>query len=354
MSRGFSCLAPKSSRRPSKYHLFVPDATRPVTPEKLHPVVHAITSNWRRLTGGKSVRDADRRTLLACSAGADSSALVLAFATQPASVVVAHIVHDMRPETDSAKCLEAARFLADSLGVHFDSERIEAKPAGGNYEAAARARRYAALEKIALRHGCRFIATAHHAEDQLETILLRLIRGTGPKGLASIRAKRTLPGGLTVVRPMLPLSREQARHLCTDCAWKWSEDASNADLSHKRAALRAAVLPGLLQIEPRAALRAVDAARLSLLAADHLGRAAGELALAAKTADPERFDRSVLRSADRIVLLTWLYTLKTSAPLRVLESIAGAIRSKSGEPRAWSVGPCTFRLERDRLCVLRK
>ena len=332
----------------------MPDAAPPITPEKSHPVVHAIISNWRRLTGGKAVRDADRRTLIACSGGADSSALVLALATQPASIVVAHIVHDMRPEADSARCLDAARFLAESIGVPFDSARIEAKALGGNYEAAARGLRYAALEQLALRHGCRSIATAHHAEDQLETILLRLIRGTGPKGLAAIRAKRRLPSGLMVVRPMLSLTREQVRRLCRDCQWSWSEDASNADVSHKRAAIRAEVLPRLLEIEPQAALRAVDAARLSLLAADHLGRAAGELARASETADPERFDRATLRSADRIVLLTWLRTLHAGASFRVLDSIARIVRSNSGEPREWSLGENTIRLTRDELCVRRK
>lgn len=328
----------------------MPDANGPTLPHKTHPTVHAIASSWRRLTGGKSVRDADRRTLIACSGGADSSALVLALAHWPQSIVVAHIVHDMRPATDSARCLAASRHLAESLGLPFAFAEISAKAAGVNYEAAARTHRYAALERLAAQHGCQHIATAHHADDQLETVLLRLLRGAGPRGFAAIRARRKLPSGLAIIRPLLALSRDQARALCTESNWRWSEDATNTDLSHRRAALRASVVPQLLNIDPQAAKKAADIARLALLTADHLDRAAHSLAKAAATG-PDTFDRAHLRAADRIVLLTWLHSLDPSAPLRTLESIARAIRSTNGEPRKWHLGPHQITLTRTNLEV---
>jgi len=322
-------------------------------PAKSHPAVHAIASSWRRLTGGKSVRDADRRTLIACSGGADSSALVLALANQPASIVVAHVVHDMRSPSESAKCLAAAKALAHALSLPFASAEVAAKAAGGNYESAARTHRYAALERLAAEHGCRYVATGHHAEDQLETILLRLLRGAGPKGFAAIRARRKLPSGLSIIRPMLSLSRDQAQALCTDCNWHWSEDATNADLSHRRAALRAKVLPILLAIDPHAASKAADTARLALLTADHLDRAARSLAQAAATSEPNTFDRAQLRSADRIVLLTWLRSLDPQSPLRMLESVASAIRLNSGESREWTLGAGTIAMSRNQLHFVR-
>jgi len=329
----------------------VPAASRPTLPPKTHPTVHAIASSWRRLTGGKAVRDADRRTLIGCSGGADSSALLLALAHQPASIVVTHIVHDMRPSSESAKCLAAAKRLADSLGLPFVSADVTPKAAGGNYEAAARTFRYAALERLAIENGCRHIATGHHAEDQLETILLRLLRGAGPKGFAAIRARRKLQSGLTIIRPMLSLSRDQARALCTECNWKWSEDATNTDISHRRAALRATVLPQLLAIDPQAAHKAADAARLALLTADHLDNAARALAQSAATADLNTFDRAQLRAADRIILLTWLRSLDQQTPLRTLESVARAIRSMSGEVREWQLGPAAISINRGRVVV---
>jgi len=322
-------------------------------PAKSHPTVHAIASSWRRLTGGKSVRDSDRRTLIACSGGADSSALLLALAHQPASIVVAHVVHDMRDPSDSARCLTAAKTLAGSLGLPFAPAEVAAKAAGGNYESAARTQRYEALERLATQHGCRYIATAHHAEDQLETILLRLLRGAGPKGFAAIRARRKLPSGLSIIRPMLSLSRDQARALCTDCNWRWSEDATNSDVSHRRAALRAKALPILLAIDPQAAFKAADTARLALLTADHLDRAARSLARAAATGEPNTFDRAQLRSADRIVLLTWLRSLDPQSPLRTLESVASAVRSNSGESREWTLGAGTIAINRNQLQFVR-
>ncbi len=250
----------------------------------------------------------------------------------------------MRPARESAACLASARGLAEALGLPFVSADVSAKPDGGNYEAAARAHRYAALDRLAGQHGCRFIATAHHAEDQLETILLRLLRGAGPKGFAAVRTRRKLPSGVVVVRPMLSLLREQAQSLCQECGWQWSEDATNADLSHRRSALRATVLPHLLAIDPQAPRKAVDAARLALLTADHLDRAARTLEAAAATGRPGEFEREKLRSADRIVLLTWLRELGPQTPLRVLESIARAVRSTRGEQREWKLGARTLNI----------
>lgn len=352
MSRGRPLLASIARLPLPKYHLSLPNASQPAPPslpKKSHPTVHAVASAWRRLTGGKAVRDADRRTLIACSGGADSSALALALAHQPSSIVVAHIVHDMRPPSESAACLGAARTLAESLSLPFVWAEVAAMTDGGNYEAAARRHRYAALERLAADQGCRFIATAHHAEDQLETILLRLLRGAGPSGFSAIRARRKLPSGVVVIRPMLGLLRQQAQDLCRDCQWRWSEDATNADTGRRRSALRSNVLPQLLAIDPKAPRKAAEAARLALLTSDHLARAARLLGETAATDRPGQFDRAALRAADRIVLLTWLRDLDPHAPLRALESIARAITSTSGEPREWKLSACTLTLARAHL-----
>lgn len=328
----------------------MPDASRPTLPAKSDPSARAIVSEWRRLTGGRAIRDADRRTLIACSGGADSAALVLALGLHAESVVVAHVVHDMRTASESAACLDSARRLAAGLGLAFVSAEIAAKPDGGNYEAAARRLRYDALAQLALQNGCRYVATAHHADDQLETLLLRLLRGAGPRGFAGIRAKRRLPAGVTLIRPMLGQSRAQARELCRVCGWTWSEDASNTDIAHRRAALRAKVLPPLLAIDPSASRKAAETARLALSAADHLEHAARALERAATLPESGNFDRGILRGADRIVLLTWLRGIDREAPLRALESISRAIRSPSGEPREWKLRTGILRLER--ACVI--
>jgi len=81
--------------------------------------VRRIVRAWRALTGGRGVRDVDRRTLIACSGGVDSSALVLALATATEHLVVAHVVHDMRGAEDALADRDAARVLAERVGLGF-------------------------------------------------------------------------------------------------------------------------------------------------------------------------------------------------------------------------------------------
>lgn len=333
----------------------MPDATRRTPPHKNHPTVHAIVSAWRRFTGGGAVRDPDRRTLIACSGGSDSSALVLALAHHPSSIVVAHIVHDMRPPVEAQACFGAAEALAGSLGLPFVASHIRARNAGSNYESEARTLRYSALAALAEAQGCRYVATGHHAEDQLETILLRLLRGTGPRGLTGIRARRRLTPEVTLVRPMLGITKADTESLCRQCGWTWSEDATNADLSHRRAALRAHVLPALAVIEPGAPAKAVEAARLALLTSDHLESAAKTLdATALVSGEAGTFRREVLRSADKIVLLTWLRALDRRAPQRSLLVVAKALRDSSGEARTFRLGEHTVSIHSNRVMVSTK
>ncbi len=230
------------------------------------PAVRRVARAWRELTGGTARgRDSSRRTLLACSAGADSSAMVLALAaavSEPGrAFVLAHIVHDMRPEPETLADRDAARELADALGIPFVQAAVRVHSEAGNTEAAARRLRYAALERLAADHNCRFVATAHHADDQLESMLMALIRGSGPRGLAGI-ADAARRGNLRLIRPMLGLIRTDCERLCRDAGWPWRDDATNRDESRLRSALRRRVLPVLEQIRPGSARRAARSAGL--------------------------------------------------------------------------------------------
>jgi tRNA(Ile)-lysidine synthase TilS/MesJ len=127
--------------------------------------------------------DKARRTLIACSGGADSSGLVLGLAaavSEPADLfVVAHIVHDMRTPREALADRDSARDLAATLGLPFAEDHIRVK--GGNAEANRPPPPLPGLAALAKTHGCPYIATAHHADDQLETILMGLLRGSGPR-----------------------------------------------------------------------------------------------------------------------------------------------------------------------------
>lgn len=224
-----------------------------------------IVRAWRRLTGGEP-------TVLACSGGADSSALVLALAAglgrEAASVlVVGHVVHDLRTEEEALGDRDAAARLAGRLGLVFAERRVMVKALAGNAEANARKARYAALGEMARERGLRFVATGHQSDDQLETVLMRLLRGSGAAGLRGIAERRRLEGsgagGVVVVRPMLgAVDGMEARGICAARGWAWREDATNGDRTRLRSRVRHEVVPVLKAIEPGAGERAGRVAEL--------------------------------------------------------------------------------------------
>lgn len=294
------------------------------------------------------MRDADRPTLVACSAGVDSSGLAIALSGVRPRPVIGHVVHDLRSREDALGDRDAAARLAERLGLVFVTTEVSVRAKGGNLEATARRARYNALEAMARGHGCRFIATAHHADDQLETVLMRLIRGSGPRGLGGIRQVRSL-GDVSIVRPMLGLGRDDAVRICRDTGWVWKEDASNRDESFLRNAVRARVIPEIKAIRPDAAKRAAVTARVCSIAADAIEREA-RLVLNAATrrvgSDGLRLGRKEIAAAPlavrcealRMVLRDHGGVGMDRAGWRVLEPVAGAIGDGRTEPRSFRVG----------------
>lgn len=262
-----------------------PNATTIRPPSRRNPVVAQIRRDWRRLTGGPRVRDHQRRTLVACSGGADSTALLLALARSPThqagtNPVVAHVLHDMRPGEVAERDARAIESLAQALNLEFVRTSVAIAADPGNTEANARRARDAALDRLAHERDCPFVATGHHADDQAETVLMRLIRGSGPAGLAGIHPARPLTHA-TLVRPMLHVTRVQAQALCAQAGVVWREDETNTDTTRLRAAIRHTVLPGLLDLAPHlhrslATLGATQGELAALLAehaSEHLQRA---------------------------------------------------------------------------------
>lgn len=183
-----------------------------------------------------------------------------------------HIDHQLHP--DSGEWSRFCRALAADLGVACYSRRVECERSGQSVEAAARAARYAAFAEV-MRAG-EVLLTAHHADDQLETMMYRMLRGTGVEGLRGIRAFEAFGRGY-LMRPLLAETRsaivDQAR------AWglRWREDSSNEDPRFDRNFLRHCVLPVMRERWPHAARAA---ARLGSAAED-----AAEIAAALAVAD---------------------------------------------------------------------
>lgn len=204
-------------------------------------------------------RDRERSTLLACSGGGDSIGLLAALASSSVPLVVAYIAHDIRasPEVELDRALVASS--AAHVGAPFRSVAVRALRGKGNLEARARRERYRALEAIAFECGCRFIASAHHADDVLETMLMRMLRGAGPRGLAGPLPTRPLGDrGVVLVRPALGTRKSDLTRLATIANLRWRHDETNDDPTLLRNALRARVTPVLEELVPNAALRAAS------------------------------------------------------------------------------------------------
>ncbi|MCC7387540.1 MAG: tRNA lysidine(34) synthetase TilS [Phycisphaerales bacterium] len=266
----------------------------------------AVLRRWRQLTGGSHTRDPDRRTLVACSGGADSTALLLALAgAQP---LVAHVVHDLRDPAETAAERDRVAALAAALGLGFIETSVAVRALPGNAEANARRARYRALAALASRTSCPFVATAHHAGDQLETMLMAMLRGAGVGGLAGMPATRALGRrGVILVRPMLAVGRADAERLCTLAGVTWATDPTNADISRFRAALRHGPLRALEAMRPGGAARAAELAEHLREVGDLLRTLADAVVRdAAPTRQGLRWDRSRLAAEPRVVAGTAL------------------------------------------------
>ncbi len=191
----------------------------------------------------------DDRILVGYSGGADSTCLLTLLVELGCDVVAAHLHHGMRVEADREANLSEA--YAESLGIPFLMGRADvpliAEQAKIGLEEAGRNARYNFLNRAASGFSCSLIATAHTADDQVETILFRAIRGAGLAGLAGIPEQRD-----NIVRPLLPFSRTETRAYCEANGLWFHDDPANEDLSNSRVRLRRLVLPELEKSHPGA------------------------------------------------------------------------------------------------------
>ncbi len=192
--------------------------------------------------------------LCACSGGPDSTALLHVLALlrgRLGHALVAHGVdHGLRPE--AAAELEAfGDAVAGPLGVPFSVTRVEVGK-GANLQARARAARHEALARAAVVAGARVIAVGHTADDRAETFLLRLLRGSGPRGLAVLppRAPGIAPGSVDLVRPLLGARRRDVLAHIERHALPFASDPSNLDPRFARVRVRRELLPLLEELSP--------------------------------------------------------------------------------------------------------
>ena len=190
--------------------------------------------------------------LLAVSGGADSMAmlhclcLLRSQGLLQCDLFVGHVNHQLRGEASDSDEAFVLR-EAGRLGLQTASLRVDVRAHAASLklsiETAARHLRHQALVRIAADFGCDVIATAHHKNDNAETVMHRLLRGTGYDGLAGIWPKKQFSSGITCIHPLLAVSRSQVQEYLEDQGLSWREDASNENLDHTRNFIRHRLLP---------------------------------------------------------------------------------------------------------------
>ena len=270
---------------------------------------------------------------MAVSGGSDSLALLLlAHEAFPGRVEVAVVDHGLRRE--SALEAEAVAAICAQRDIAHAILR-PAVAAAGNLQANARAARYAALGEWAAERGLAAIVTAHHADDQAETLLMRLSRGAGLRGLAGMRGIARVPGhaGLPLLRPLLGWRKTELEAVVAEAGLSPACDPSNADHRFERVRVRAAL----------ASTAWLDPVTLSASAA-HLGEADAAL------------DWATLREWNECVTadgaaLVYRAQAPRAVRLRVIERVLAAL-GREGTPRGAEIARLDDALNAHRIATL--
>ena len=248
-----------------------------------------------RLAELEAVAAEASRYVVAMSGGLDSTVLLHALAKARSrhrkTLVAVHVDHQL--QSASADWCDACREFAAELGVDFIAETVSVDlNSGAGLEAAAREARYGALSRHVETGD--WLLSAHHRDDQAETLLLNLMRGSGPAGLAGITAIRPFSRGW-LARPLLGVSRAELLDYADRSGLQWIDDPSNIDLEFDRNFLRHDVLPRLETRWPDSVARLARSAALAGEAATLLSELA-EIDLQALGARPERLSIDGLRA----------------------------------------------------------
>ena len=222
---------------------------------KYHPAL--LETFFSRL----GVRLPGSHLLVAYSGGLDSTVLAASMAElarrHDFGVTLAHVNHHLRAEADRKETF--CRDFAAGMGLPF--RRVSLDPtrrSGESIEAWARRERYAALERIAGEVDARWILTAHHADDQAETVLMRLSQQAPLLSLAGIRPSRG-----RLLRPLLPFTKRQLRRWAVAQGLKWVDDPSNNDTSFLRNRLRHGMLKRMVAGDPTTVATLLGLARMA-------------------------------------------------------------------------------------------
>jgi tRNA(Ile)-lysidine synthase len=294
------------------------------------------------------------RVAVALSGGVDSVVLLhLLSALAPRldiELSAIHVNHGLSPQADAWQAF--CRRLCASLGIPLEEVRVEVPMAAASgLEAAARKARYGAFARV----DAAYIAQAHQRDDQAETLLFNLLRGSGLAGAAAMPAVRPFPGrpGLQILRPLLEVSRDEIASYAQERQLAWIEDESNRDVRHARNFLRRNILPLIQERFPgcdaslaRAAAHFAEGEALLVQLAEIDARTAmrdGRIVVA----EFARLDEARARNLLRHVLKSGGMAMPDSSRLR--EAVRQVCQASADRQVAIDLGPCMLHRHRGEL-----
>jgi len=258
-------------------------------------------------TGLTRLTEPGQGILLAASGGRDSMALLHGMAqlrrfSGSTAIVVAHLNHGLRGDISRGDA-ELVRSTSERLGVpvvisECATGELQAS-SKGSLEESARNARYEFLRRTAIEHGLSFVATAHHAGDQAETVLHNIVRGTGVRGLRGIQQQRPLGDSVTLIRPLLTISPDLIDRFVAEQQIVFGNDATNANSEFTRNRIRHQLLPTLrADFNPQADAALIRLSQQSAEMIDCLDALADQIldrSLLEQTPAVCRLDRELLR-----------------------------------------------------------
>lgn len=296
----------------------------------------AIPLALRRHKLVSTVRHAlhEQDVLVGVSGGADSVALLLlccAAASQQTAafqVHVVHIHHGLREESDNEQRMVVD--LCTTLGVQCEVRKVVVEPIDGSLAAGARQARYEQLLKVAKELKTHTVAVAHHAADQLETMLMALCRGGGLKRLAGMQHSRQLSDEVTLIRPLLHVEKVDLEEVCRMADVQWCHDPTNDDLSSPRGRLRTDVIPVLRHLWPAADKHAANASKILQAATD---------AFESFVPDGTSWSRKTLSQHPVPIIAAAVHgAVGEHATFDTVQSIASAVADDVTDPREFACG----------------
>jgi tRNA(Ile)-lysidine synthase len=189
--------------------------------------------------------------IIALSGGADSVCLTRVLCQMGCRPVLAHLNHQLRgneSDRDAAFVVQLAR--AENLTLELDSVDVKSRTEEASLENVCRGIRYEFLLRVARKHHASWVATGHTADDQAETVIHRILRGTGLQGLQGISPKRMLGENVEVIRPLLKVTRSEIEAYLQQLGQSFCSDSSNLDSQFTRNRIRHKILPVLKEESP--------------------------------------------------------------------------------------------------------